>query len=82
MLLPFRESVIVQCYVLEAIDIGFEVLLYVTLSLCLFQFCNHLDGEERAGCFAWFIFLVSLDDCVALPSGAMGLSAVCNCGIS
>ena len=45
-------------------------------------FCNHLDGEERAGCFALFVFLVSLDFCVALPRGAMGLSAVCDCGIS
>ena len=25
-------------------------LLYVTL--CPFWYCNHLDGEERAGCFA------------------------------
>ena len=22
-------------------------------------FCNHLDGEERAGCFTLFVFLVS-----------------------
>ena len=29
--------------------------------------CNHLDGEERAGCFAYFVFLVSHDCCVALP---------------
>ena len=43
---------------------------------------NHLDGEERAGCFALFVFLVSRDYCVALPRGAMGLSAVCDCGIS
>ena len=43
---------------------------------------NHLDGEERAGCFAKFVFLVSRDGCcVALPRGAMGLSAVCVCGI-
>ena len=43
---------------------------------------NHLDGEERAGCFAWFVLLVSRDGCVALPRSAMGLSAVCDCGIS
>ena len=43
---------------------------------------NHLDGEERASCFAWFVFLVSRDCCVALLRGAMGLSAVCDCGIS
>ena len=46
------------------------------------MFCNHLDGEERAGCFAWFVFLLSRDGCVALPHSAMGLSAVCDCGIS
>ena len=45
-----------------------------------FSSCYHLDGQERAGCFAWFVFLVSRDGCVALPRGAM--SAVCDCGIS
>ena len=40
--------------------------------------CN---GEERVGCFALFVFLVSRDCCVALPHHAMGLSAVCDCGI-
>ena len=29
---------------------------------------------------ALFVFLVSRDCCVALPRGAMGLSAVCDCG--
>ena len=41
-----------------------------------------LYGEWRAGCFALFVFLVSLDCCVPLPHGATGLSAVCDCGIS
>ena len=41
------------------------------------SFCNHLDGEERAGCFAFiFAFLVPCDCCVALPYGAMGVSTV------
>ena len=53
-----------------------SVLVYVTL--CPFQFCNHLNGEERAGCFAWFAFLSSPG---SLPRGAMGLSAVCDCDI-
>ena len=45
--------------------------------------CNHLDGEESTGCFAKIVFfLVSCDCCVALPCGAIGLSAVCDCGIS
>ena len=55
-------------------------LLCVTL--CTFQFCNHLDGEDRAGYFALFVFLVSRVCCVALPHDATGLSAVCDCGIS
>ena len=58
----------------------FYVLLYVTL--CPFEYCNHLDGKERAGWFAKYIFLVSRDGNVALPRGAMGLFAVCDCGIS
>ena len=29
-----------------------------------------------------FVFLVSRDCCVALPRGTVGLSAVCDCGIS
>ena len=35
-----------------------------------------------AGCFAWFVFLVSHGGWVALPLSAMGLSAVCDRGIS
>ena len=42
----------------------------------------HLDGEERAGCFALCVFLVSRNCCVALPHDTTGLSAVCFCGIS
>ena len=39
-------------------------------------FKNIQVGEERAGCFALFVFLVSGDCCVALPHDATGLSAV------
>ena len=46
------------------------------------MYCNHLDGEERAGCFAWFVFLVSRGGSSALPRGATCLSAVGDCGIS
>ena len=48
------------------------VLLYVTL--CPFKYCNHLDGEERAGCFAYFVFLVSRDGWrlfLAVPWGCL-----------
>ena len=34
------------------------------------------------GCFDKFVFQVSRNYCVALPRGAMGVSAVCDCGIS
>ena len=40
-----------------------------------------LGVEDRAGCFAWFVFLVSGNINVALPHGDMGLSAVSDCGI-
>ena len=46
------------------------VLLWVTL--CPFKFCNHLDGEERAGCFTKFVLLVSRVCCVALPCEPWG----------
>ena len=39
------------------------------------------SSSDGASCFAWFVFLVSRDCCVAFPRGAMGLSAVCDCGI-
>ena len=58
------------------------VLCFLCVALCPFWYCNHLDGEERAGCFALFVFLVSRDGWAALPRCAMGLSAVCVCGIS
>ena len=63
----------------------FRLLLSYVLfcvTLCPFQFYNHLDGEERAGCFALSVFLVYHDCCVALPHEATGLSAVCDPGIS
>ena len=40
------------------------------------------NGEERAGCFAYFVFLVSRDGWATLPGDATGLSVVCDCGIS
>ena len=50
--------------------------------MCPFLFCNHLDGEERAGCFALFVFMVSCYCCVVLPHDVTGVSAVFDCGIS
>ena len=47
-------------------------------------FCNHLDEEERADCFAFIIFRMSCYcKCpVALLHGAVNWSVACDCGIS
>ena len=65
---------------------GSSVFVFVLLciTLCLFEFCNHLKGEEKAGCFA---FIVLQTNCyykcsVALLHGDVGWSAVCDFGIS
>ena len=49
-----------------------------------FLFCNHLDENERAGCFAFVVFWMSCYSkrSVDHPRGAVGWSAVCDCGIS
>ena len=67
LLLPLWESVIVLFCMLLYVHSGFAIILM---------------GKKGAGYFAWFVFLVSCDGCMALPCGAVGLSAVCNCGIS
>ena len=51
-------------------------LCFVCVILCPFYFCNHHNE-----CLALFDFLVPHDCCVALPPGATGLSAVCDCSI-
>ena len=55
---------------------------FVTQYFVSVEFCNHLDGEERAGNFALTGFLISCDSLcfVVLPHGAMGWSVVCDCG--
>ena len=62
----------------------FWIFVLVCITLCPFLFCKHLDEEERAGCFALFVLLVSCycQCSVALPRAAKGLSSMCDCGIS
>ena len=69
LLLPLCESVIVLCFVVRSF-----------MSILVLQ--SSWWAKERAGCFALFVFLVSRDFGVALPHGAMGLFAFCDCGIS
>ena len=68
------------------IGCGGSVFVFVLLciTLCPFWFCNHLEEEERAGCF---VFIVLRMPCyckcsVTLSHGAVGWSAVCDCDIS
>ena len=47
-------------------------------------FCNHLNEEEKTGCFALIVLWMSCN-CIcsaALPRGTVGCSAVCDCSIS
>ena len=74
---------VVDSMLIVTLIVGFcNCSMFCCALLCVTLFCNHLDGEERAGCFTLFVFLVSLDCCVALPHDTTGLSAVCDCGIS
>ena len=57
-------------------------MFYCTLLYVPSGFAIILMGKRELESLAWFVFQVSRDCCVALPCGVMGLSAVCNCGIS
>ena len=70
LLLLLWESVIVLCFVVRC---------FVSSLVLRSSWWGKGGG---AGCFAWFVFLVSRDGCVALPRGAMGLPSVCDCVIS
>ena len=48
-------------------------LLYVDSS-----YFNHLDGEERAGYFVWFVFLMLHACCMFFSREAIRLSTVCD----
>ena len=81
---PFLRNgsvVVDKLFYVPSIVWGGFVLVF---TVCPFQFCSHLDVEERAGCFALIFFLMSCyGTCyVALLHGAVGWTAVCDCGIS
>ena len=60
------------------------VLMQYGINL-LFLSTNHPSETNNNLEESWLlclVFLVSRDGCVALPRGAMGLSAFCDCGIS
>ena len=53
----------IHCFFVPHIVGGDSVFVFVLLciTLCPFWFCNHPDGEERAGCFALIVFLMSCE---------------------
>ena len=57
--------------------------VFVCITFVSFLVSNHLDKEERASCFASFVlWMFCYCKCsVALHYGAVGWSAVCDCGI-
>ena len=71
---------LIRCSLLLPLCVSVNVLCFV-VRYFMFILVNRLDGEEGTGCFAWFVFLVSRACCVVLLCGAMGLFAVCGCGI-
>ena len=78
---------LIRCLLLPHCWCGFCVwclFCYVLLSVLSSFELYHLDREERAGSFTFVVFLI-YHDCkcyVALPRGAVGWSAVFDCGIS
>ena len=64
-------------YGFVVVDLLFIVTPIVRVCNCSMFCCTLLYVS-----YSFDIFLASRDCCVALPRDAMGLSAVCDCGIS
>ena len=60
------------------------VFFLLSVTLCPFKVCNHLEEDDNAGGFAIIVLQMKCYyKCyVVLPHGAMGWSVVCDCGIS
>ena len=60
------------------------VFVLLCITLCPFYFCNHIEEEEKADCFDIIVLqMYCYYKCsVTLPHGAVGWSALCDCGIS
>ena len=69
------QLLLIHCLLLLQLRGLFRCFLFCYAIL----FGNHLDGEERTGCFTLIVFLVFCD-CycsVPIPRGAVGWSSVC-----
>ena len=61
-----------------------SVFVFVVHYFVSFLVLHHHEEEERAGCFAFNVLQMSCYSIcsVTLPHGAVGWSALCDCGIS
>ena len=84
--MPMALMLLIYCFMYLSLFVGFFVSLCFGMHyfMSFLFFSNHLDEEERAGCFALIVFWMSCycKCSVPLPHGAVGWSAVCDCGIS
>ena len=68
------------------IDCGSSAFVFglLCITLCPLSFCNHLEEDEKAVCFAIIVLQIycCYESFAALRHGAVGWSAVCDCGIS
>ena len=68
--------------VLSIVCVGSVFVFFIHYFVSMF--CNHLEEEGKADCFAFIVLqMYCYNKCsVALHHGAVGWSAVCDCGIS
>ena len=64
---PLEQGTEIQ-YVEHCLHPRHKTIISVIQYVVSFQFCNHLDWEERVGCFTLNVFLVS-SDCVLVFCG-------------
>ena len=69
-----------MCFPLFVGVLSVFVFVLLCITLCPFWFCNRLEEEEKAGCFAIIVLhMYCKYKCsVALPHGVVGLSTVCD----
>ena len=62
---------LIYCLMYFQLFVGDLCLSLLCITLCSFKFCNHLEEEEKAGCFAIFVLqMYYYYKCsVALPHG-------------
>ena len=75
---------LIYCLMFFPLFVGVLCLsLFCYALLCVHSsFFNHFKEEDKSVCFAIFVLQIYSDYKFSVTHGAVGLSAVCNCGIS